>query len=210
MRTFKVYRDYHDIGCDILAKDEITIKPGLTVLVGCNGAGKSTLIHQLCDILECERTPYVEYNNLRDGGDHAMGWAGHCGNYKKVATMALSSEGENIVINLGDFAKKIGEFVKGKPAGSQIWVFFDALDSGMSIDNIEETKAFFRFVQETDSDKEFYFIVAANEYEMARKEQCFDVNAGEYVTFADYEEFRRFVLKSREIKDARKYEKRSR
>lgn len=210
MKTFDVLRDYHDIGADILAKDRLTIYPGLTVLVGCNGAGKSTLIHQLSNILETENIPWLEYNNLQDGGHHAMGWATFQNQYSKVATMALSSEGENIIINFGDFAKKIGELVRKQESGSSVWVFMDALDSGMSIDNIVEVKDFFKFVKNQDPDKEFYFIVAANEYEMARGETCFDVNSGEYIAFADYEDFRLFILESRKLKDKRRYKKRSR
>ena len=48
-----------------------------------------------------------------------------------------------------------------------------------------------------------YIIVTANGYEMARNENCFDVYNGKYVKFKDYEDYRQFVLKSKEIKEKR-------
>ena len=47
---------------------------------------------------------------------------------------------------------------------------------------------------------EIYIVISANEYEMARGEQCFDVYNGKYVTFNDYEEYRNLVLQSKEWK----------
>ena len=38
---------------------------------------------------------------------------------------------------------------------------------------------------------------------MARDEQCFDVYNGKYVKFTDYEEYRDFILQSREWKNQR-------
>ena len=207
MRQFKIHRDYHGLGCNIIEKDEITILSGVTVLVGCNGAGKSTLICQLKDILTGLNIPYMEYDNLRDGGDKRASWAGYTGDLKTLASMVQSSEGENIHFNIGEFAGKIGDFVRRQSRGADIWVFLDAVDSGLSVDNIVEVKNFFNFAQDTDKDKTFHFIVSANEYEMARGEYCFDVQSGEYVTFDNYEEYREFVLSSREIKDRRKYKK---
>lgn len=207
MREFKIHKDYWSSGCDIFEKDTISISPGVTVLVGCNGAGKSTLMMQLRDRLTEQKIRFLAYDNLRDGGDKATSWAGFCGDFSKMATMIQSSEGENIVINLGNFAGRIGDFVKNTDQ-QEIWIFFDALDSGMSIDNIVEVKSFFEFVQKNDPEKTFYFIVSANEYEMARGENCFSVRDGEYVTFDDYEGFRSFILSSREAKDNRQYKER--
>ena len=39
-----------------------------------------------------------------------------------------------------------------------------------------------------------YIIVAANTYELARNEKCFDVVNGKYISFKDYEEYRKFIL----------------
>ena len=50
---------------------------------------------------------------------------------------------------------------------------------------------------------EIYIVVSANEYEMARDEQCFDVYNGKYVKIKDYEEYRNLVLQSKEWKYAR-------
>lgn len=209
LKEFKIHKDYWDSGCDIFLKEDIAIHPGLTVLVGCNGAGKSTMMMQLRDSLTEQKIKFLAYDNLRDGGESATSWAGYCGDYSKLATMIQSSEGENIVINVENFAGKIGNFVKSTNQ-TEIWVFLDAVDSGMSIDNIVEIKNFFDFAQKNDPSKTFFFIVSANEYEMAREANCFSVRDGEYVSFKDYEDFRNFILHSREMKDSRKYKERKR
>ena len=67
-RKFKLYKDYYDEGYDIYKKKTITIKPGVTVLVGCNGIGKTILLHQIRDGLKKEKIPCISFDNLKDGG----------------------------------------------------------------------------------------------------------------------------------------------
>ena len=84
----------------------------------------------------------------------------------------------------------------------------DAIDSGMSVDNIVEIVSVFNMILEDAKSmgKEVYIIISANEFELCRNSPCFDVHAGKYRTFTDYEDYRKFILKSREKKNAR-YEK---
>lgn len=149
-----------------------------------------------------------------------------------VATAACSSEGENIVMNIGSLAIRLGDFIKTgkgnsrenrlqeaferllkdditeeKEIPNERWILLDAIDSGLSIDNIVDVKEYLlKAILEDYKDGDVYIIVSANEYEMARGEQCFDIYNGKYITFADYEEYRDFVLNSRKWKDER-YEK---
>ena len=51
-RKFTLIKDYYDEGFNLYKKKTITIKPGVTVLVGCNGIGKTTLLHQIRDRLK--------------------------------------------------------------------------------------------------------------------------------------------------------------
>ena len=86
------------------------------------------------------------------------------------------------------------------------WILFDAVDSGLSVDNIVDLKeGLFRTILENEKEKDVYIIVSANEYEMANNESCFDVYHGEYVTFKDYDAYRDFILKSREWKESRDF-----
>lgn len=144
--------------------------------------------------------------------------------------MWLSSEGECIKINLGRQAAKYKEFAEtGKikerfdnifsslfndedeeetnisPVSPVRVLLYDAVDSGMSIDAIIEVKAFFKKVIESNTQKGLitYIITVANEYEMANSESCFDVNAGKYISFQSYEEYKKFVLRSRKLKEKR-------
>lgn len=203
MRKFSIHRNYYG-ECDIYERDEIEIKPGVTVLVGCNGAGKTTLITQMMESLKERKIMAIMYDNLQDGGDRALSAAGYNEDFKLMAKLMQSSEGENIVNNVGEFAGRLGKMIRQQPDDSEIWIFFDAVDSGMSIDNIVDVKNFFNLVLK-EKGKTVYIVASANEYELARGEQCFDVHSGEYVTFSDYEDFRSFILKSREIKKERKY-----
>ena len=209
-RKFTLERDYYDEGFNLYKKKTITIKPGVTVLVGCNGIGKTTLLHQMRDTLKKDKIPYVSFDN-----------------FGFMATAICSSEGENIVMNVGNLAARLGQFVKTgedtkekkytqlarsiaqinreeieeSEISKERWILLDAVDSGLSVDNIVDIKEqLFKTILEYNYGNEIYIIISANEYEMARGEQCFDVYNGKYVTFKDYEEYRNLVLQSKEWK----------
>ena len=227
-RVINTWRDPYDEGFSICRPKQITIKSGLTVLVGCNGSGKTTLLHNIRDELNKENIPCHLYDNLRDGGSNSMGEAAFNDNWAFVATSMAASEGENINMNIGNLASKLMEFrdtgrIKNKmaclaeafskkpyevPQTKERWLLLDAIDSGFSIDNVIEAKNFFRMLIKDFADKgyDLYIIVSANEYELANGEECFDVMNGKYIRFSDYDDFRKFIIRSREKKD-RRYEK---
>lgn len=206
-RTFVIDKDPCDIGCDIYKKSKITINTGITVLVGCNGIGKTTLIMTLKEQLKEDKTPFIHFDNLKQGGSAARSMAGFRNDFTFLATAAFSSEGENIFMNMERFAKQIVSFIQSNNGkGKELWVFIDAVDSGYSVDNIEDVKDFFHHIlKDYENNNDIYFIISANEYEMARNEECFDVLRGNYKTFKTYEAYRKFILKTREEKNNRKY-----
>ena len=173
-------------------------------LIGANGAGKSTLLKQLYGIVQKENIPCVMFDNLKDGGSNARSKAGFYGDITFLATSMCSSEGENIALNMGNFAKMIGSMSRNNPNDNEYWIFADAVDSGFSIDNVVELKdELFKLILDIHKDKEVYIVITANAYEMARGEQCFDVINGKYVSIKSYEKYRSVILKSRDKKDAR-------
>lgn len=207
-RKFKIERDYWDEGTLLYRKANIEINPGVTVLIGCNGSGKTTLIMQLKNLLKKEKITCTNFNNLQDGGESARSWAGFTGNIPFLATAVMSSEGENIVMNLGNYAAKIRKAVDlaASKESKEVWIFFDAVDSGLSIDGIKEVKTgLLNLVQDDCKAKgiEVYIIISTNAYEFANGEQCFDVYNCKYRTFKDYNDYSKFICKSKEIKNRR-------
>lgn len=203
-RKFKIPRNYYAEGFDFCSKDAVAFKPGLSVLAGCNGCGKSTLMRIIKDDLIESNTPYIAFDNLHEGGGHQVSKQGFYGNFEYVANAFCSSEGENIILCMGQVASQIGTFIRKNPSVPELWIILDAIDSGLSIDNINELKThLFQLILEDNRNRDVYIIVAANTYELASGEECFDVQSGEYIRFKDYDDYRAFVLKSREIKNAR-------
>lgn len=229
-RKFTLIEDYYGEGINLYKKKTITIKSGVTVLVGCNGIGKTTLLHQMEDKLKQDKIPCIKFDNLHDGGSKSVSEASFYGDFGFVATAMCSSEGENIVMNIGKLAERLGYFVKegedpkekkhiqlarsiAKINGEKIkeetipderWILLDAIDSGLSVDNVVDIKErLFKTILEYNYCNDIYIVVSANAYEMARNEQCFDVYNGKYVKFKDYEEYRQFVLDSKEWKEGR-------
>lgn len=95
-----------------------------------------------------------------------------------------------------------------KELSDERWILLDAIDSGFSVDNIVEIKQdLFKTILDDNHNGNIYIVISANEYELCRGEQCFDVYNGKYVTFKDYEDYRDFILESREWKENRNYGK---
>ena len=224
-RIINVWKDPYGEGFDTCKSEQVILHSGLTVLVGCNGAGKSTLLHNIESELKKNKIPYYYYDNLRDGGSNARGNALLEDDLVFAATAMSSSEGENITMNIGKLLSKLKEFMKTGRVASRMtglidalsgedykapeikerWLLLDAIDSGHSIDNVVETKRVLQLVIDDfkANGYDLFIVVSANEYELANGEDCFDVNSGEYIRFKDYEDFKKFILTSREIKDTR-------
>lgn len=221
-RTFKLHKDYWDCG-NLYTRAEHTFNSGITVLVGCNGSGKSTTLTQIRDQLKTNDEPYFAFDNVRNGGSSMFqglleGY--HPGGVNALCSLACSSEGEKIHQNIMIKAKSgLGAAIqKAKDScASELFLLWDAVDSGASIDNIIELKDFFKLVikdQKERNDIDVYVIVSANSYEMANGEACYDINHNKYIAFKDYDDYKKFILKSRQFKERRldswerKYEKR--
>ena len=67
-RKFTLHKRYYGEDYDLYKKKTITIKEGLTVLVGCNGIGKTTLLRQIKDHCKKEDIPVLSFDNLKEGG----------------------------------------------------------------------------------------------------------------------------------------------
>ena len=191
--------------CDRLySKKKYQFKPGVTVLVGCNGTGKTTLLNMVKEHTRKTKVPCIMYDNLHDGGHTAKSAALFHRQFEMAATLMCSSEGEQISMNVANMASKIGAFVRQHRGKPEMWILFDAIDSGLSVDNIVEVKReLFDTILQDNCNADVYIIVSANEYEMCRDEQCFTVSTGDYIKFVSYDHYRDFILASRKNKDQR-------
>lgn len=228
-RIIKTWRDPYDAGFSTCRKKQIEIQQGLTVLVGCNGSGKTTLLHNIKSELKKEDIPVFYYDNEKDGGNNSISESIFYGNLSFTATALCSSEGENISLNLSKIASKLRKFVETGDNGDRFnalaktlalkddneennvsnerWILLDAMDSGYSIDNVIEMKDFFDLVIKDAKEFgiELYIMISSNEYELAHESKCFDVMEGKYIQFVSYEDYKKFILRTREKKDKRKY-----
>ena len=226
MYILNTWRDPYDEGFNISNRRQIELQEGVTVLVGCNGFGKTTTLHNLKEQLRKQNIVYYYYDNLHDGGSTAMDSAMHHEDFSFVSALMRSSEGENISLNLGNIATSLGKYIrtgedqqknpfssilgddKEIPKTNKRFILLDAIDSGYSIDNVLELKDLFNIILEESNklELETYIIVSANEYELADGEPCLDVSTGKYITFDDYDDYKRYILKTRAKKEKR-YEK---
>lgn len=212
-REFKLVKDYYTEGYNIYNHSKVTIENGVTVLVGCNGSGKTTLLHQIKHQLSSINIPFIYFDNVHDGGSNSTESAMFWGNTDFAIRNMMSSEGEKINNNMSEIAAQCGRLMSKtvKNYGTELWLLLDAVDSGLSVDNIIDLKEdLFNVMIEDGKSKgiEVYIVVVANEYEVARGEKCLDVYNCKYVKFKDYDDYRDFILKSRKIKDKR-FEKKS-
>ena len=200
-RTFDIVRDYRVEKYYIFKKKTCVFEPGITVLVGCNGSGKSSLLEQIKDSLHRQNIPYVFHDADKDDVRVKRQEAMFRDDFDFLTASMCSSEGENIFNVFSGVVKEMGVVTRQNPDTKELWFLFDALDSGLSIDAIAELKTdLFQFVIEQNPDKDVYIIVSANGYEFANGERCYDVANCKEVTFKDYNDYRKFILKSRQQK----------
>ena len=180
----------------------------VTTLVGCNGSGKSTILNELFYILDENGYPVVFYDNLKDGGTNGIDSSTQEGLFA-FFSMKQYSEGEQILQNADKFTDKVCNIVLGKfkrnthcklfRSDKSVFMLIDAVDSGYSIDNIIHLKHNLSqlFELAKQNGRNLYVIAAANSYELVRGSVSWDVQGSKEVSFEDYMDYAKFVIKTR-------------
>lgn len=187
----------------IFKKSNFEIKEGLTALIGCNGAGKSTLLKLIRDDLREKDIKLFWFDNLIDGGMRSVSRALSNNNTTLAATLMCSSEGESIITNVSYFSSTIGGFFHNESTTDEVWILIDAIDSGLSIDNLVNLRDFFQCVLDDQKDRHIYIVVSTNSYELTEDANCFDVISGRYVDIESYDDFKKAIMVSYEKKKKR-------
>lgn len=188
-------------------RKNFTFLPGINSLVGCNGSGKSTLIDCfLTAYLDEHNIEYYKHNDRRTGGHNYMDKLLFTGDMQGIAQMYMASEGERIVCALDPvFGMLRSRFSKNR--GKPYFLIFDAIDSGMSVDEIIEIRDTFLDLIIPDAEKEFgvtlYMIIAANNYEWCADDRIhnIDITNAKELKFTDYSEYKDFILNNRKHKN---------
>lgn len=203
MRKFTLSNTWYGGGDNIFKNNTLEVNTGITVLVGCNGSGKTTLLQQICKNLKDNDIPVCSYNFFEHDEKVMRQKYLENGEARKLANLVTSSEGERIIFIACDLFYKIGRMINENPNSKEYWILIDAIDSGLSIDSITEVKESIELVLEENKDKDVYFLISTNSYELARKEKCLMVENGKYTRFFSYEDYRNYILDSREYKNKR-------
>lgn len=212
MRTFKIEPNPYD-EVDIFTGGDLTIEEGVTVLVGCNGYGKTTLMCEMMRRLKEEGIKYHKHFDI-DTVDE-LNWKARLDDAVMLDCVknGFRSEGEKVANRLNMLCKDIGTYVYQK-SGDEAWVFFDSLDSGVSIDEVNEIQKTLlkTMVEDKPKGKELYIVISTNVYEFTRnhflpkdKYRCIDTCTFETKEFKDYEDYRFYINRTRKTKD-RRYE----
>lgn len=220
-----IWRDPYDLGFNTTKSKHVDLKDGLTVVVGCNGAGKTTLLQNIKEFCRKNNIPSISYDNLHDGGGHAIEKLFYQSDLSSTASLVTASEGEAVKMNFSRFVTSIIKFIEDgylesdnaflralRPdydiegiTDNRRVILLDAIDSGLSVDSLVElSECLDKIVNHfTDSKFEIYLIVTVNEYELTVNHQCLDVVSGKYININGYNSYRKFILRNRKEKDKR-------
>jgi len=219
-RTFKLKTNYYDER-KLFKHNTVTIKDGITVLIGCNGSGKSTLLRHIDNALVREEIPCFLYNNI-DNVKHGVSDAVYHNNFELASSLWTASEGESISINIMSMSDKLTKFVehgtiainriadilsgekKAEITTNERWILFDALDSGYSIDQVRDMKELLLhdlYDEGTKDGYDIHIVISCNEYELARNEQCLNVIECKYVDISSYDKYAKEIMNTRKYKD---------
>lgn len=229
MRQFKIPQYPYEEDRKMFSKTELELEPNtVTCLVGCNGTGKTTALHFIKRALEKSgAVDRVEGKNPYAKAVHAMFGdeefdftvkEDHIVDFSKRsefatndldfmmgrAAVAFSSTGEGVISRFGKILQVLGSVIsEDEMENKNLFIFFDDCDAGTSLDVICEIKDVVNLICNDCKSRKinYYFILTANSYEMCKDYDCVDITNFKHVKFKDYEDYKKFVLKTRKYKN---------
>ena len=196
------------------------INPGITMLIGPNGSGKTTVLSQLRSLFSTQndlvkkwnkleindsiRDLYSSYlyDNVYEETFTKSTW-GATEHIDRVAKTFENSEGQNmydyLYYKINEIGQAVTKAIKNNRKG--IFLLFDGLDSGLSLDVINIIrKSVLEFIIETEkkrSNLEVYIICSANSYEFCNNYDCIDVTNQKHITFTNYTDYEKYFVKGK-------------
>lgn len=196
------------------------INPGITMLIGPNGSGKTTALSQIRSLFSTEndlvkkwntieindsiRNLYSSYlyDNVYKETFTKSTW-GATDHLDRVAQTFENSEGQNmydyLYYKINEIGQAVTKAIKNNKKG--IFLLFDGLDSGLSLDVINTIrKSVLEFIIETEKKRnnlEVYIICSANSYEFCNNYDCIDVTNQKHITFTNYTDYEKYFVKGK-------------
>ena len=208
----KTVKDPYQDDRKFYVKKEAVFMPGLTTIIGCNVIGKTTLLDRIRHELKSRGTPYLYFDNLGDEGGERSSFSllgkavgGFGGDIGYAASLLSLSEGERIAEAVARYGKTVTQAFTDNLGYGEMWLIFDALDSGLSPDHIEDIKeyVFRKILDAVPEETRVYIIVSSNSYEMSAGTACFSVAKMRYLPIRSYNAFLKEIRASRKYKEER-------
>lgn len=203
-RTFEIDKRPHDRYDKLYNKSSIKINSGVSALVGCNGSGKTTLLRSIKESLQQLKVPVICFDSCVEDKRTTMSRSLVLEEYDRVSELMQSSEGESVLMNVSNWLQgDLISFLRHHKDSKEVWVLIDAIDSGLSIDNIVDLKKhiFPQLINYYNTDVDVHIVVTANTFEMCADIPCLDVRTGKYRQFKSYTAYKNFILRSKKHRE---------
>lgn len=231
-RVFDIYnKNYYNENQNLYKSNKLVLQANnVYCLVGCNGLGKSTILHQMIydhdnsldntafDIdsiinpfsfmrdVEKDKEKYNEFYILLNSKTKPT-----INNVEDTSIYNILSNfistGENTIHNLSPSLKSIFNVVKTLK-DKEVYILLDDLDVGVSIDVLIELSQVINRLELLlkDLNINYYIVITANSYELAKRFKCIDTITMKEVSFKSYEDYLKYVCNTRKYKDTRNKE----